>query len=423
VSSKLNSVWFATLVGVSAVMSYGCDAKVEAPKETTSEGSPATVADPDPPATVDPCEEKDDGASCGSDQHCIAGKCLHNICGDGVASGDEQCDDGLEALGDACSPACMLTPPSCGDGKRDANEECDDSNSVDDDACSTSCTLNVCGNGRRDAKEECDDGNAVDEDFCTRACKRSLCRNGRLDPGEECDDGNAVHNDGCTNDCRMAGCGDGKLISEGVLKEECDDGNRDDKDKCSNACTESRCGNRRIDPNEACDGNEGPMGSVCKSDCSGFESDPCDVCSKAKCSAFCGLEDCTGVDTLDFYVGCRMKAPEVTAGGLPPRAGFTEDCTAYDRCVLLNDCAKADYQEGSAVKCLCGALSITDCLSADMPAGPCAAEAIKAADCENAPSKGSCAAGANFSDYSRPSGYLNGLFQCRSMFCRAQCGL
>jgi cysteine-rich repeat protein len=56
--------------------------------------------------------------------------------------------------------------------------------------------------------EQCDDGNDEDGDACTSACTHATCGDGHVyspENGgtEECDDGNAVAGDGCANDCTI----------------------------------------------------------------------------------------------------------------------------------------------------------------------------------------------------------------------------
>ena len=64
-----------------------------------------------------------------------------SVCGDGVMTRTEQCDDG-DANGDApdhCRAGCRRA--SCGDGIVDSREECDDGNEDDTDTCSNICTV------------------------------------------------------------------------------------------------------------------------------------------------------------------------------------------------------------------------------------------------------------------------------------------
>lgn len=66
-------------------------------------------------APVD-CSAAPEGTSCGGDRHCVGGRCLHNVCGDGIRAGSEECDDGNSAIGDGCSPSCRLELAQCDDG-------------------------------------------------------------------------------------------------------------------------------------------------------------------------------------------------------------------------------------------------------------------------------------------------------------------
>ena len=78
-------------------------------------------------------------------------------CGDGVTSGEEQCDDANDVAGDGCSSCavdpgweCLGSPSSCesvcGNGLVSSDEECDDGNSAELDGCTSDCTLE-CGDG------------------------------------------------------------------------------------------------------------------------------------------------------------------------------------------------------------------------------------------------------------------------------------
>ena len=69
------------------------------------------------------------------------------VCGDGIISGTETCDDGNAMPFDGCSADCQLEPDcsgssgcasACGDGIV-LGEECDDGNRADGDGCSSAC--------------------------------------------------------------------------------------------------------------------------------------------------------------------------------------------------------------------------------------------------------------------------------------------
>jgi cysteine-rich repeat protein len=117
----------------------------------------------------------------------LGGTCV-STCGDGVRAGHETCDDGNTVSGDGCSHICLTEPgwdcsngtclpsPShgsldsgvgqavCGDGITSETEECDDGALNDDQAyggCTTDCKLGPrCGDGWPDSEhgESCDLG-------------------------------------------------------------------------------------------------------------------------------------------------------------------------------------------------------------------------------------------------------------------------
>ncbi|EDM75156.1 hypothetical protein PPSIR1_07992 [Plesiocystis pacifica SIR-1] len=113
---------------------------------------------------------------------CLEGYCAEASCGDGIVSGDEQCDDGNDVDDDGCSNMCTL--PECGDGVLAGDEQCDDGNDVNEDECTNECMLAVCGDGYLQGDEECDDGNDVDDDECSNDCTvNSDCGGELIDPG------------------------------------------------------------------------------------------------------------------------------------------------------------------------------------------------------------------------------------------------
>jgi cysteine-rich repeat protein len=154
----------------------------------------------------------------------VPGQLCTPICGDGILKGNEECDDGNVLNGDGCSSTCRIetdlvcqqvdagstcdggVPPICGDGMVSPDEECDDGSdpsqySHNEDnvygACTTACTLGpYCGDGMVNGPEECDlgDGNGANygETGCTFACTiPHFCGDGIVDTdrGERCDRG------------------------------------------------------------------------------------------------------------------------------------------------------------------------------------------------------------------------------------------
>jgi len=61
------------------------------------------------------------------------------VCGDGIVSLGEECDDGVNDGGyGECAPGCVLGP-YCGDGIVQPPEDCDDGNRFDNDGCGSAC--------------------------------------------------------------------------------------------------------------------------------------------------------------------------------------------------------------------------------------------------------------------------------------------
>jgi len=224
------------------------------------------------------------------------------ICGDGIKTANEQCDDGNNVNGDGCSATCRLevcgngvvdageqcdngaansntvpnacrlncTLPRCGDGVTDSGESCDDGNANNNDGCRTNCTIPRCGDGILDTGEQCDNGAANSNtvpNACRLTCTLPRCGDGVVDSGEVCDDGNTNNNDGCRNTCRPAFCGDG-ILDAG---EQCDNGANNSNtvpNACRLNCTNSRCGDGVVDTGETCDDGNTNNTDGCRNNCS-----------------------------------------------------------------------------------------------------------------------------------------------------------
>jgi cysteine-rich repeat protein len=119
-----------------------------------------------------------------------------DLCGDGLISPREECDDGNTAPGDGCNATCGLEAgagcygqpsichPGCGDGALGEGEQCDDGNNTAGDGCGVHCTQEPgysctgvpslctvgCGDGLKATAEACDDGSTSDGDGCSAAC-------------------------------------------------------------------------------------------------------------------------------------------------------------------------------------------------------------------------------------------------------------
>jgi fibro-slime domain-containing protein len=221
------------------------------------------------------------------------------VCGDGVKSAVEGCDDANQVADDGCSATCTVElgweckvqgkscarSVVCGDGQIGPGEVCDDMNVTAGDGCSVDCrsietnflcptpgmsciSTMICGDGNVVGSEQCDDDNTVDGDGCAANCQivedgwscqpggRCLpteCGDGKRVGNEGCDDDNTANTDGCNEfcqveigwicpvgmPCRMTNCGDG--TKEGT--EQCDDGNDKPFDGCYKCQGEPNCGN------------------------------------------------------------------------------------------------------------------------------------------------------------------------------------
>ena len=68
----------------------------------------------------------------------VSSEC-ESVCGDGIVTLDEACDDGVnDGSYGKCNPDCSRGP-FCGDGTRQGAEECDDGNFKNGDGCSAAC--------------------------------------------------------------------------------------------------------------------------------------------------------------------------------------------------------------------------------------------------------------------------------------------
>ncbi|HTQ02806.1 MAG TPA: DUF4215 domain-containing protein [Polyangiaceae bacterium] len=132
-------------------------------------------------------------------------------CGDGMVSGTEECDDGINKGGyNQCAPGCVFGP-RCGDGvvQTEYGEVCDDGvNAGNYGGCGPDCQPGPrCGDGivQTQDGEVCDDGmNTGAYGGCGPNCQPGPhCGDGIVDvPYEQCDDGNDVSGDGCSN-CKI----------------------------------------------------------------------------------------------------------------------------------------------------------------------------------------------------------------------------
>jgi cysteine-rich repeat protein len=153
---------------------------------------------------------------------CVPGRGCFPTCGDGRMVGWETCDDGNTHDGDGCASNCLAEPcwdcsvgtcsyQSCADGGQDAGE------------------ASVCGDGVISPGEQCDDGDLnTDQGYgtCTTRCKIGpFCGDGQVNGPEECDlgsgNGKVDGKGGCSFGCSSPHyCGDSIIDSD--RGEQCD---------------------------------------------------------------------------------------------------------------------------------------------------------------------------------------------------------
>jgi cysteine-rich repeat protein len=173
------------------------------------------------------CDDSDpdlaDGVECGPLKSCWQGLCVDDVCGDGVESGDEQCDDGNLDETDGCTPECEFTctdNSDCAGGDECAGAaQCDTDKHIcqgdplaDETPCdgndgwciSGVCVPFNCGDGRLQGNEQCDEGkdNGKPGVECSVYCTVTSCGNGTVEGNEQCDDGNDEKLDSCDPECR-----------------------------------------------------------------------------------------------------------------------------------------------------------------------------------------------------------------------------
>ena len=257
-----------------------------------------------------PFETCDDGDADNCTTACNAactGPATAPVCGDGFVDsgcGNEVCDDGgLNGTCGHCSADCLTAPTNvCGDGVKSGCEACDDGNTDDGDGCRGDCQkVEACGDAFIDAGEACDDG---DNTICGGTCKEDcsgpyadVCGDGSQTGCEACEDTDP------TNTSVDQGCTAGAPNCNGC-----------------NWCSADVCGDGIIGASEACD----PGGTCQEEDvyCTIYDTSNCTVQPTAPC--FFNEFECAGSCTRVVTCGDGFKdGAEECDGG----AGCLPDCT------------------------------------------------------------------------------------------------
>jgi cysteine-rich repeat protein len=141
-----------------------------------------------------------------------------SVCGDGVQSACEQCDDGNLADGDGCNQCCGIESTECGNGVLEVGEDCDPPGSTacpSGSACEVDCTC--------PAVEECEQSAPMCDGECDaagQACVSTLVQHCAIDftacvtpadcpsPGDDCIASNECMCRACDRLC-IGGTNDG----------------------------------------------------------------------------------------------------------------------------------------------------------------------------------------------------------------------
>ena len=182
----------------------------------TSHGESTSSSSEVQTTMVEACDE-DPACGPGEDVETCPEQC--GVCGDGVVSGEEACDQGEanqsywgeQPPEDACSETCTKEVGWCGDGVLNGEEGCDNGSNSDPaygeklpaGGCAVGCVVpGYCGDGEKNGEEGCDEGKQTGT--CEAECVVPACGDGTQngEAGEGCDDGNQEDGDGCSGDCK-----------------------------------------------------------------------------------------------------------------------------------------------------------------------------------------------------------------------------
>jgi cysteine-rich repeat protein len=277
-----------------------CDkGSANAPGAGCEPGCTFTCSDARPCAAADPCVAAatcdaqrhvcvqggpaPPGTTCGNYKLCEGGQCVDGVCGDGITTPPEACDNGsANGPGKGCETTCKYTcsnaaadcaPVPCNLAACSAQHTCATTPdaSKNGQACASGLVCNngaciapgaVCGNGVKEGGEDCDFGaqngpgtgcemtckfscataaSCIDQNACDQppTCQ-PVTVNGMT--GQKCVNG-APKADGAScgvgsicmgNACKPSVCGDG--FRDGAKNEDCDDGNTTNLDGCDAVC-------------------------------------------------------------------------------------------------------------------------------------------------------------------------------------------
>ena len=135
-----------------------------------------------------------DHASCGTNKLCRNGTCSDAVCGDGVVTAPEECDDGNITNGDGCDGTCKFSCVSTDTARNCMSNVCAGGGTCND-------TTHVCAGGTPPP-----DGTSCGTNMICKmgVCGAPRCGDGIVTSPEQCDDGNQTPGDGCENNCHFS---------------------------------------------------------------------------------------------------------------------------------------------------------------------------------------------------------------------------
>jgi len=310
-----------------------------------------------------------DGAACGTGKVCKGGTCIDAVCGDGLTTAPEECDDSNTVDGDGCD-SCKFSCVSTNTTRNCASKDpcvgpgtCDDKTHscskgtplADGTVCDTgkicksgTCVSAACGDGIVGTGEECDFGTGNGPGTgCEVDCKFSCKKSPDSCPDTETCNGTETCTTVTVSGATGQKCAAGTPLADGTA---C--GTSGGKCK-SGVCATALCGNGTIDTGEDCDfGTGNGPGTGCELSCkfsctkspdSCPDSEPCngtETCATVtvsgktgqKCSAGTPLAACAACGTGGVCVASTCKSSVCGDSCLDTTKGETCDPPATGTC-------------------------------------------------------------------------------------------
>lgn len=303
-----------------------------------------------------------EGDKCGDVKICKGGSCVDAVCGDGIVSGTEECDDGNVVNGDGCDSckfSCKSTDTArnCSGGDACAGTStCDDTTHkcnagtplADGTTCGTAggvckggvCTAGTCGDGIVSGGEQCDFGTGNGAGTgCQVDCKFSCSKT-----ADTCSDGNVCNGVETCQTVTVSGktgqkCQPGTAATDGTT---CGSGLVCKTGVC--VSPSAVCGNGVVEAGEDCDfgtGNGAGTGceTTCKFSCTKTPTDSCNDGNPCNGTETCATVTVGGKTGQKCNAGTSLSACAACGTGAVCVGGTCKSSVCGDACV---DSAKGE---------------------------------------------------------------------------------